>query len=489
MSEIFNTIYGGVGMIFTLNVILAIFMLFSERRKPASTWAWLLVLFFIPIFGFLIYLIFGRDSKREKLFSDKDKFDTEVYFDYLLKSDRYMDKVKWQQKAMENKLDVLNQRYLDSLLYLNINTGNWYTSNNEIERFTDGTAKFEALIKDIRRAKKFIHMEYYIIRNDGLGKRIVSELSKKAKEGVEVRLLYDGMGCSRLPKDFFSELTENGGRAVPFLPRLMVRINYRNHRKICVIDGKVGYIGGFNIGDEYLGIVKRYGRWRDTHIRVCGDAVDQLQIRFIMDWNFIAEDFKVELDKKYFPPKKDFDGVKMQIVSSGPDTEWKNIRNAYLKMINDAKDHVYISTPYFVPDDSILNALKVSALSGVDVRIIFPGNPDHPFVYWASMSYLGELLYAGVKCYQYQNGFTHTKYISIDGNVSSVGTANMDIRSFAVNFETNAFIFDEGVTKLLEKDFDNDLKSCFEITTAWYEKRKLMFRFKEAISRLISPIL
>ena len=217
MSEIFNTIYGGVGMIFTLNVILAIFMLFSERRKPASTWAWLLVLFFIPIFGFLIYLIFGRDSKREKLFSDKDKFDTEVYFDYLLKSDRYMDKVKWQQKAMENKLDVLNQRYLDSLLYLNINTGNWYTSNNEIERFTDGTAKFEALIKDIRRAKKFIHMEYYIIRNDGLGKRIVSELSKKAKEGVEVRLLYDGMGCSRLPKDFFSELTENGGRAVPFL--------------------------------------------------------------------------------------------------------------------------------------------------------------------------------------------------------------------------------------------------------------------------------
>ncbi len=489
MGDTFKIVFALIAIALIINVILAVFVVFSERRKPSSTWAWLLVLFFIPVFGFVIYMVFGRDSRREKLFADKDKFDTKVYFDYILSNERYMKKLMWQKKAIENRQDITQFKYLNDLLYLNINTGNWMTENNRVRRFVDGNEKFETLINDIRRAKNFIHIEYYIIRNDKLGRKLVSELAAKALEGVEVRILYDGMGCMELPKHFFDELIKAGGHAVAFLPRLMIRINYRNHRKICVIDGKVGYIGGFNIGDEYLGIVKRYGKWRDTHIRIEGNAVDQLHMRFIMDWNFIAKSFPVPIDERYFPPKNEFSGVKMQIVSSGPDTVWKNIRNSYFKMINEAEDHIYITTPYFVPDDSIFGALKVAALSGIDVRIIFPGNPDHMFVYWASMSYLGELLKAGVRCYQYEKGFIHSKFMSIDGIVSSVGTANMDVRSFAVNFETNAFMFDEDITKKLEDDFLNDLESCLEITSLWYENRKWWFRLKESVARLISPIL
>ena len=269
----------------------------------------------------------------------------------------------------------------------------------------------------------------------------------------------------------------------------MIRLNYRNHRKLAIIDGKVGYIGGFNIGDEYLGIVKRYGPWRDTHLRFRGDAVDQMQMRFIMDWNFTARYGLIRLAQRYFPKKEQTKGVRTQIVSSGPDTQWKNIRNGYFKMINEAERNIFLTTPYFVPDGGILEALRVAALSGLDVRIIIPGNPDHFFVYWASMSYLGELLEAGVRVYQYEKGFIHAKVLTIDGTVSSVGSANMDIRSFDLNFEVNAFMYDAGITKILEDDFLKDLHSCVEITKEWYRRRKWWFKVHEAIARLISPML
>ena len=383
----------------------------------------------------------------------------------------------------------MEAEYLTDLAYLHLNSGNWMTFNNKVEYFNNGKDKFEALVQDIRRAKKFIHMEYYIWRGDRLGTRLVEELTKKAAEGVEVRLLYDGMGNIRLPKYFFDKLHAAGGYTAAFLPRFMVRLNYRNHRKLCIIDGEVGYIGGFNVGDEYLGIVKRYGPWRDSHLRFQGDALDQMQMRFIMDWNFTAKKGKIQLAERYFPERSQFEGVRTQIVSSGPDTQWKNVRNGYYKMINEAEDHIYLTTPYFVPDDGILEGLRVAALSGLDVRIIIPGNPDHFFVYWASMSYLGELLEAGVRCYQYEKGFIHAKSLFIDGQVASVGTANMDIRSFALNFEVNAFMFDEKITEELEADFLRDLGNCIEITKEWYHRRKWWFKVKEAIARLVSPML
>ena len=383
----------------------------------------------------------------------------------------------------------MDAEYLTDLAYLHLNSGNWMTFNNKVTRFITGADKFEALVRDIRQAKEFIHLEYYIWRGDKLGTRLVEELTKKAEEGVEVRLLYDGMGNSRLPKDFFDKLHAAGGYTAAFLPPFIVRINYRNHRKLCIIDGKVGYIGGFNVGDEYLGIVKRYGPWRDTHLRVVGDAIDQMQIRFIKDWNFTTRYGAVQLEQRYFPLREQTEGIRMQIVSSGPDTKWHNVHNGYFKMINEAEHHIYLTTPYFVPDDGIFEALRVAALSGLDVRILIPGNPDHFFVYWASMSYLGQLLEAGVRCYQYERGFIHSKSLCIDGKMSSVGTANMDIRSFDLNFEVNAFLYDAAFTRELEQDFLNDLKSSVEITREWYYRRRWWFKVKEAVARLISPML
>ena len=476
-------------IVLVVNVILSGLVVFFERRNPASTWAWLLVLLFIPILGFIVYMIFGRNSKREKMFREKEKYDQEVYYKYLFHDVHSAEKVKLQKEFIENKGKLVDAEYVTDLAHLHLNSGNWMTFNNQVEYFNNGKDKFESLVQDIRNAKKFIHLEYYIWRGDRLGTRLVEELTKKAAEGVEVRILYDGIGNARLPKYFFDKFHDAGGYTAAFLPRFVVRLNYRNHRKLAIIDGEIGYIGGFNVGDEYLGIVKRYGPWRDTHLRFQGDAIDQMQMRFIKDWNFTAKNGIIQLSEKYFPKRPQFDGIRTQIVSSGPDTQWKNVRNGYFKMINEAESHVYLTTPYFVPDDGIFEALRVAALSGLDVRIIIPGNPDHFFVYWASMSYLGELLEAGVKVYQYEKGFIHAKVLTIDGTVASVGSANMDIRSFDLNFEVNAFMYDEVITKVLEEDFMNDLRCCVEITKEWYHRRRWWFKVHEAIARLISPML
>ena len=476
-------------IVLVVNVILSGLVVFFERRNPASTWAWLLVLLFIPILGFIVYMIFGRNSKREKMFREKEKYDQEVYYKYLFHDVHSAEKVKQQKEFIENKGKLVDAEYVTDLAHLHLNSGNWMTFNNQVEYFNNGKDKFESLVQDIRNAKKFIHLEYYIWRGDRLGTRLVEELTKKAAEGVEVRILYDGIGNARLPKYFFDKFHDAGGYTAAFLPRFVVRLNYRNHRKLAIIDGEIGYIGGFNVGDEDLGIVKRYGPWRDTHLRFRGDAIDQMQMRFIKDWNFTAKNGIIQLSEKYFPKRPQFDGVRTQIVSSGPDTQWKNVRNGYFKMINEAESHVYLTTPYFVPDDGIFEALRVAALSGLDVRIIIPGNPDHFFVYWASMSYLGELLEAGVKVYQYEKGFIHAKVLTIDGTVASVGSANMDIRSFDLNVEVNAFMYDEVITKVLEDDFMNDLRCCVEITKEWYHRRRWWFKVHEAIARLISPML
>lgn len=471
------------------NVALAGLTVFFEHRNPASTWAWLMVILFVPILGFFCYLIFGREAKKEEMFRRKAENDFETYYGYMSEMDKYSTMISAQRKAIEGRIDIINSKHLNDLAYLHINAGSWITYSNTVKSYFDGESKFNDLIEDIRKAEKFIHLEYYIVRGDDLGKRLVTELEKKAAEGVEVRFLYDGMGNHFLSGKFFKKLMENGGKVARFLPPFITRLNYRDHRKIAVIDGKIGYIGGLNIGDEYLGKVKRYGDWRDTHIRIEGDAVDQLQLRFIMDWNFVCDN-EIELSDKYFPEdKKNTGSVKMQVVSSGPDTIQQNIRNGYFKMMNEAEKNIFITTPYFVPDEGIFSALKVAALSGIDVRIIIPANPDHPFVYWASMSYLGELLRVGVKCYQYNKGFVHSKTVYVDGYVTSVGTANMDIRSFDLNFETNTFIYDSDVTAQHEKMFMEDIKNSTEITLEWYDRRSPWFRVKEAISRLISPML
>lgn len=473
-----------LGSVFLMNFVLAFTVIFLERKNASSTWAWLMVLFFIPIAGFILYLIFGRKLSNRNLF----KWDS--------KSRLGVDKeVKTQLKIIEEdkftfKQDVLKE-YKD-LYYLHLKHNDaLYSQNNEVEIFTDGTDKFSALIYDLEQAKDHIHLLYYIIRQDLLGTKIADVLIKKAKSGVEVRLLYDDMGSRSLSRKFIGRLEEAGVQVdaffPPLIPKINFKLNFRNHRKLAIIDGQIGYIGGFNIGDEYLGKDERFGYWRDTHLRIVGDAVRNMQTRFILDWNQASRNIIDYADRFYLGSSNGDVGV--QIVSSGPDSDWEQIKYGYIKMIMSAKEYIYIQTPYFIPDESLMDALRIATLSGVKIKIMIPNKPDHPFVYWATLSHIGELLGEGAEVYLYQNGFLHAKTIVVDGKISSVGTANIDVRSFRLNFEVNAFLYDTNIAEQLVYIFERDVVLSTQMTKKLYDKRSLGIKFKESISRLLSPIL
>ncbi|WP_346891858.1 cardiolipin synthase [Clostridium sp. UBA3887] len=481
-SQIFSILFF-VGFIF--NIFLAFVIIFFERRQAGSTWAWLLVLFFLPIVGFILYLLFGRQINHQTIFTlnDEDRLDLERI-------------VSAQRTAIDNgnievrSGEIIKHSHIIRMLLHNY--ASFLTTDNKVEILTDGRKKFDALLNDIHNATDHIHIQYYIFNDDNLGTEILNLLVKKAKEGIEVKLLYDGMGCIHNKKHFFDPLVKAGGEVYcffpPFIPYINVRINYRNHRKICVVDGEHGFVGGLNVGDEYLGLSKKFGFWRDTHLHLQGDSVNYLEVRFLMDWRFASKkDFFME--ERYFPRKPYIDNTAVQIISSGPDSEWCSIRNTYLKLISKAENSIYIETPYFIPDESILTALKIACLSGVDVKIIIPCKPDHPFIYWASKSYIWELVECGAKCYTYDNGFIHSKMVSIDGKMCTIGTANMDIRSFNLNFEVNAIIYGTITTSEVDKAFESDILQSTLLTPEHYSNRSLIIKFKEAISRLLSPIL
>ncbi|RWZ59136.1 cardiolipin synthase [Halobacillus fulvus] len=467
-----------------LNVLLALTIIFLERRDASATWAWLMVLLFLPIAGFLLYLIFGRRLSNKEIFT----WDKKSRLGLLAAVQEQLQGIK------EDTLKVQHPTMIqyEDLIYMHLkNNDALLSQNNEVEVYTDGQKKFHALIEDIEKAEHHVHLLYYIVREDNLGKRLADVLIRKAKQGVEVKLLYDDMGSRLLSRKFIRSIEKAGGEVDSFFPSLIpkvnLKINYRNHRKLAIIDGKIGYIGGFNIGDEYLGFNKRFGYWRDTHLRVEGEAVNNMQTRFILDWNQASRK-DIMYDEHYYQaePKGD---VGMQIVSSGPDSEWEQIKHGYMKMIMAAKDYIYIQTPYFIPDDSLLDALRIAVLSGVDVRIMIPNKPDHPFVYWATFSNVGDLLKAGANVYIYQKGFLHAKTIVVDGNIASVGTANIDVRSFRLNFEVNAFLYHPETAGLLADRFHEDMEDSTELNYKLYQSRSTWIRFKEAISRLLSPIL
>jgi cardiolipin synthase len=483
-----------------INVLFAASIIFLERKNPHSTLAWLMVLVFIPGLGFFLYLFFGHNLYKEKMFKLKESDDK------ILKSILLMQENELESKEM-NFYDPLLINYKD-MIKMHIKSDNsFFTQNNDVKIYTNGKTKFENLLKDIESAKSHIHLLYYIINDDEIGNKIVDALIKKINEGIRVKLLYDDVGCSKTNARLFLRLEENGGETAPFfpfrLPKFHFRLNFRNHRKIVVIDGKVGYIGGFNIGDEYLGKNYNYGHWRDTHLRITGDAVYSLQIRFLLDWEYAVKENKKISDgnsiisalKKYDYEKDLFPTIHfkgktaIQIVSSGPDSESEQIKYGYLKLINKAKNTIFIQTPYFIPDSSVIESLKIAALSGVDVRIMIPCKPDHPFVYWATLSNAASLLTSGIRVYKYTNGFLHSKTIVTDGQLSSVGTANWDMRSFKLNFEINSFIYDRRISQVLNDIFLEDLKNCKELTLADYEKRSKMIVLKESYSRLLSPLL
>jgi len=472
--------------IFVINILLALIVILFERKKPSVTMSWLLVMLFIPIVGFLLYIFLGQDLRKKRLFYVKADEEKLIYAS-VKQQDDFLNK---DMLEFNNKMVALHKDFI----HLNINSQALFTQDNSLKVFNRGTDLFASMFEHINSAQSFVHLEYYKINNDALGNELIALLAKKAQEGIEVKLLYDGMGCIRLNRKFFAPLIEAGGEVQvffpPFIPYINLRINYRNHRKITVIDGKYGYIGGFNVGDEYLGKGKKYTAWRDTHLFISGSAVRQLELRFLLDWRY-AHGLKNPFDftPRYFPPINFTGKTAVQIVSSGPDSKWSPIRDAYLKMINKGRKNIYIHTPYFIPDDSILSALKLAALSGVDVRLIIPEKSDHMFVHWAALSYIGELLEADVKVYFYNQGFLHSKMIAVDGFIGSIGTANLDIRSFELNFEINAFIFDRNIVRQLEEHFIEDLSHSTQFTLEDYKNRKTTVRIKEAMFRLLSPLL
>lgn len=468
------------------NILFAVLLVFFERRNPTTTWLWLMVFTFLPGIGFILYLFLGQDMSKKKMFKLKEKEDS-LFRQKVLKQG---------QKIEDEKYNFSNPKFLkhEDIIKMHILTSeSYFSQDNEVELYFSGEEKFAALLESISNAKEYIYLEYYIIKSDDIGMKIIDKLTEKVKEGVEVKILYDGMGGRNLKKGSLKEFKESGGEVAVFFPAFVpfftLRINYRNHRKICIIDGQEAFLGGFNIGDEYLGLSKKFGNWRDTHMKIRGTAVGGLQWRFFKDWRFATKESKSHCQIALPDSVKTQGNAGVQIVNSGPDSKWPSVKDGYFKMIVNSKERIYIQSPYFIPDDSILEAIRLAGLSGIDVKIMIPCKPDHPFVYWAGLSYIGELLEAGVKFYTYENGFLHSKAFIMDDFVTSIGTANLDIRSFKLNFEVNAFIYDEEVNRKMAEQFNLDLEYCKEITMEDYAKRSNIVKLKESVSRLLSPIL
>lgn len=478
-------VFSLISLIYIVNFTMAAVVIFLERKDPTATLAWVLVLLILPGVGFIFYLLLSQNFSRKKLFTMK-----------IYAKKTFGDYIRVQQKLFNTGVLVFHDKSVErfrDLIKMNLFSHDFsYTQNNDVDIYTDGEDKFNELFTEIEKAKQHIHLEYYIVKNDNLGNRLLDLLEKKSKDGIEVRFLYDSIGGRHIPEETISRLKKSGVKVAVFfasnLPFFNFKINYRNHRKIVVIDGITAFIGGYNVGDEYLGLNKSIGYWRDTHIKIKGDAVIDLQTRFFLDWGYASKEDLMFLPK-YFPDNNNIGNVGVQIISSGPDKLDEMIKSNYVKMINSAKKSIMIQTPYFVPDASVFESLKIAAMSGVDVKIMIPCKPDHPFVYWATYWYCGGLLQYGVKVYTYENGFMHAKTIVVDGIVSSVGTANFDVRSFKLNFECNAVIYDTSTSTRLYEIFEEDLNYSLELTRELYLERGIIIRFKESICRLLAPLL
>jgi cardiolipin synthase A/B len=476
--------------LFVLNIvyfITAVFISISvilDNRNPTKTISWVIILFVLPFIGLILYLIFGQNYRKEKIYSRKGLKDFERIRNL---SDEQI--IELSSKEFMNDEKISGKSHIIKLL-LN-NSKALLTERNRVTVLNNGRNTFRSIFSELRKAKDHIHLEYYIIDDDKLGNELKDLLIEKALEGVQIRLIYDDVGCWRLGKKFLSELKMAGVEYHPFMPVrfpfLANRINYRNHRKIVVIDGRVGFVGGLNIADRYLYGNKKIGPWRDTHLKIEGEAVNSLQVVFLIDWQFVSG--QTILDKKYFPKSRIACNQLVQITASGPDSDWASIMQAYFGAISTAKEYIYISNPYFVPNESILTALKTASLSGVDVRIILPGESDAFLTYYGTLSYVEELLEAGIKVFFYQKGFIHSKLIMVDDIFSSVGTANMDLRSFDDNFEVNALIYNEDICQILKKSFFDDLSHSHEVILSDYRNRKFRRKLMESVARVFSPLL
>jgi cardiolipin synthase len=481
LGEILNSI---VQVLYVLTVAFTVFLAIQQKGDPLKTISWLLVILLLPVLGIILYFFFGKNYRKEKIFSRKGMADLEQL--RVLNQSLTIgipDQDHFFSEKVKSKINIMR-------LLLN-SSKSLLTEKNEVKILNNGRETFDSIIEAIEKARHHVHLEYYIIEDDHLGNLFRKLLIKKAGEGVKVRLIYDDVGCWGLPKHFIDSLTDAGVDVYAFLPvrfpSLTNKINYRNHRKIVIIDGEVGFVGGLNIANRYFKGSPELGIWRDTHLRLRGEAVHSLQLILLVDWYFVSDE--VIRGEEYFPKVQVDEHHLVQITASGPDSDWASIMQAYFAAISSAQSSIYISTPYFMPNESILTALKSASLSGLDVRIILPARSDSMIVYWGTRSYVSELLEAGVKIYFYQKGFPHSKLLIVDSVLCSIGTANMDIRSFDQNFEVSALIYDEELTRELQRTYFSDLQFSDEISLEMWDKRSKLEQIKEAVARIFSPLL
>lgn len=470
--------------LYIITIIFMVILVIQQRGDPMKTIAWLMVVTFLPILGIGLYFFFGKNFRKEKIFSRKELADSEQLKTLAQYQPSSSGKDYWIDEVIASKSHIMRMLYNSDKVLL--------TEYNEIEILVDGRETFTAIISALEQAQDHIHLEYYIIEDDNLGNKIREILIEKALSGVEVRVIYDDIGSWGLSRKYISSLKNAGVRIFPFMPARFPffsnKINHRNHRKIIVVDGKIGFVGGLNIADRYITGSNELGKWRDTHLQIKGEAVYSLQSVFLLDWYFVSKR-NIYSQDKYFPSNNVRERCLVQVVASGPDSDWATIMQAFFSAIATAQLYIYISTPYFLPNESILTALRTAALSGIDVRILLPAHSDSKLVHWSSFSYIDQLLDAGIKVYLYQKGFTHSKLIMVDDIFCSVGTANMDIRSFDQNFEVNALIYDEKLTVAMRNIFMNDLKELEAVDPVQWEQRPRSVVFRESVARLFSPLL
>ncbi|MGE0268907.1 MAG: cardiolipin synthase [Candidatus Omnitrophota bacterium] len=480
-------------LMFQIYLVITVIVLLLDNRTPVETFAWILIFVLMPGFGFALYLVSGRNWKKS--YDHKRKL-PQYLAKNLISLFKPMDDVQGEMIKGMKKSPGLHEDDLVSLLYKSSRA--LLTMNNKVKVFHSGQEKFDCLLEDIDKAKSFVHLEYFIWRsNDPLGEKFKRLLIRKAKEGVEIKILYDFSGCFfTLERAYVHDLRREGVQMYSFFnylsPFQFHTINFRNHRKIAVIDGHTAYMGGMNVGQEYIDGGKKYDTWRDTHFRIQGDAVNVLQAIFAIDWyNTVHRDDIFE--KKYFPflsEKCAIEGeLPVQFPTSGFDSPWPAILHLYFSVISMAHQQIYIVSPYFIPEESLLMALKTAAMRGVKVTILMAGVPDNVIPYWAAFSYFEDLLKSGVRIFQYQKGFLHAKMFSIDGKICSIGTANFDIRSLRLNYEVNGVFYNKELTGQIDRQIEEDLAVSKEIKLSDLAQITLPERLRNSLLRLISPIL
>jgi cardiolipin synthase len=475
-------------IVYTFAIIAACLRIIYDTRSTSKTLAYLMLTVFLPILGIVIYFCIGTNYRKRKLYSKKIVSDEQMQL--RIREQIYLESKKIWDTVPE---EILKYQKLAQLL---LNDGMSYlTGNNKVDVLLNGEQKFPEVLRSLKEAKYHIHIEYYIFEDDEIGNAIKDILIEKARAGVHVRLIYDDFGSRSIRKNVIPELLKAGVEAYPFYRVLFIalanRINYRNHRKIIVIDGCIGFTGGINVSDRYINSRERSGQvfWRDTHVKITGTGAFYLQYLFICDWNFCA-DKKLNLQPEFFrEPEEDMGDAVVQISASGPDSDNPTILFSLIQAIGMAEEEILITTPYFIPGESLLDALVVAALSGVKVILLVPDKSDSRIVAAAARSYYLELLSAGVEIYQYEKGFIHAKTMVSDQQLSVIGTANMDNRSFELNFEVNAVIYDNATAEEMTRIFYQDLKVSRKIDVAEWEKRPLYKQLPEKISRLFSPLL